>query len=66
MAGFKTRTGVGYSLPAVLAENIHYFTNTVQVPQQCNIFSAPSAPSNLGHVLNLLHCCGTSTVFVKQ
>ena len=34
-----THTGVGYYLPAVLSENIHYFTNTVEVLQQCNIFS---------------------------
>jgi hypothetical protein len=33
-----THTGVGYSLPVVLSENIHYFADTVEVPQQCNIF----------------------------
>jgi hypothetical protein len=39
MAGFKIRTRVGYYLPAVLLKIFHYFTNTVEVPQQCNIFS---------------------------
>jgi hypothetical protein len=36
-----THTGAGNHLPAVLSENIHYFTidNTIEVPQQCKIFS---------------------------
>jgi hypothetical protein len=66
MAGFKTRTGVGYSLPTVLSENIHYFTTTVEVPQQCNKFKTWPKLDGADGAENILHCCGTCTVLVKE